>query len=299
MVVILFFFPETRFSRHCQESTTPVVGTDHSGFSAAIDAGKNPSAEHISPAVQRKTYIQELSLWSGIDKGSNFFRLFFRPWPMLCYPAVVYSFLTFASSLGWALSVLTTAASVYQTAPYNFSAGIQSLIYLPDFVGLLVGSVWGGYVTDIYSQWRARKTDGVFEPEYRLPLLILPFIAVPVGVLMYGFGAADQLSWAVGYFGNGFLNFGALALATTTLAYVVDCYYPVSSELLLLVLGLKNVFGFAFSYAIIPWISASGYRGAFGTMAGIQVFIVLWGLPLWYWGKGIRQRTASWKLIYC
>ena len=104
---------------------------------------------------------------------------------MVFYPAVIYAFLCFSASLGWALSILTTAASVYQVPPYNFSPGIQSLIYLPGFIALLVGSVWGGWFTDIYCKWRARKNDGVFEPEFRLPLLIFPFFVAPAGVLMF------------------------------------------------------------------------------------------------------------------
>ena len=44
------------------------------------------------------------------------------------------------------------------------------------------------------------------------------------------------------------------------LIVVVDCYLPVASEFLLSV-GLRNVFGFGFSYGVIPrdskgWISA-------------------------------------------
>jgi hypothetical protein len=78
---------------------------------------------------------------------------------------------------------------------------------------------------------------------------------------------------------------------------VVDCYYPLAPELLLLVVGLKNIFGFGFSYAVIPWITASGYPGTFGAMTGIMFGVVLLGLPLWYWGKQIRHVTAKWRVI--
>jgi hypothetical protein len=78
---------------------------------------------------------------------------------------------------------------------------------------------------------------------------------------------------------------------------VVDCYYPVTSDAMLLSVGLKNVFAFGFSYAIVPWISAQGYKDAFGTMAGVQFGVVLLGLPLWYWGKQIRHASANWKVI--
>jgi hypothetical protein len=66
---------------------------------------------------------------------------------------------------------------------------------------------------------------------------------------------------------------------------------------MLLIVGLKNVFGFGFSYATVPWIEASGYIGIYSTLAGIQFGTILLGVPLWYWGKQIRHATAKWKLI--
>ena len=78
---------------------------------------------------------------------------------------------------------------------------------------------------------------------------------------------------------------------------MVDSYYPVSPDLVLLIVGLKNVFGFGFSYAIVPWINSFGYKRLYGTMAGIEYAVILLGLPLWYFGKKIRHITASWKII--
>ena len=44
---------------------------------------------------------------------------------------------------------------------------------------------------------------------------------------------------------------------------VIDSYYPMAFEALLLVNGLKNVFAFGFSYGVVPWIIHSGYQDAF------------------------------------
>jgi Na+-transporting NADH:ubiquinone oxidoreductase subunit NqrD len=72
----------------------------------------------------------------------------------------------------------------------------------------------------------------------------------------------------------------------------------VAFESLLLINGLKQLFSFGFGYGVIPWITSSGYQNTFGVMAAIQVAIVLLGLPLWYWGKAIRDKTADLKVIY-
>jgi hypothetical protein len=78
---------------------------------------------------------------------------------------------------------------------------------------------------------------------------------------------------------------------------VIEAYYPVAPEATLLVVGLKNIFGFGFGYAVIPWIARSGYDGALGAIAGIQFAIVLFGFPLWYYGKQIRHITSKWRVV--
>ena len=83
----------------------------------------------------------------------------------------------------------------------------------------------------------------------------------------------------------------------TTINLVIDSYYPVAFEALLMVCGLKNIFAFGFSYGVVPWIIRSGYEGAFGEMVAIQCGVMLLGLPLWYYGKRLRHISASWKLI--
>jgi hypothetical protein len=37
----------------------------------------------------------------------------------------------------------------------------------------------------------------------------------------------------------------------------VDCYYPVAEETIFLIVGLKNIISFGFSYAVGPWSATS------------------------------------------
>ena len=78
---------------------------------------------------------------------------------------------------------------------------------------------------------------------------------------------------------------------------VIDSYYPVAFEALLLVNGLKNMFAFGFSYGVIPWLTRSGFQAAFGEMVGIQTGVVLFAIPLFVYGKQIRHKSAGWKVI--
>jgi hypothetical protein len=90
----------------------------------------------------------------------------------------------------------------------------------------------------------------------------------------------------------------SLSFPNLHLFVVTDSYSLISPDLMLLSIGLKNIFGFGFAYGANPWVSAQGYAAAFATMVGVHCGIMLFGIPLWYYGKRIRQTTAGWKLIY-
>jgi hypothetical protein len=78
---------------------------------------------------------------------------------------------------------------------------------------------------------------------------------------------------------------------------VIDSYYLVAFEALLLVNGLKNMFAFGFSYGVVPWITRSGFEHAFGEMVVIQTGVMLFAIPLYYYGKQLRHRSAGWRVI--
>ena len=126
-------------------------------------------------------------------------------------------------------------------------------------VGNLIGGVVGGYLTDVWAERQARRNNGIFEPESRLILLIFPTIIAFAGLLMIGFASQQKLHWAVIYIGFGFLSIALTASANIGMTYVMDSYYAIAPECLLLVNGLKNVVAFGFAYAAIPWSQSQGY----------------------------------------
>ena len=116
--------------------------------------------------------------------------------------------------------------------------------------------------------------------------------------------------WPLPFVGVGVVGFGASVVPTIVFSYrmtlsstiinkipVMDAYLPVAYESMLLVNAFKQIFSFGFSYSVVPWVTHSGFLGMFGAMAGINSAILLLALPLWYYGKQIRHKSASWKLI--
>jgi hypothetical protein len=188
---IFFFFPETLYVRNydtgLDSTNVSVLRHDEEKASATgtQESETVPPETVTTSTIPRKPFLQRLVPWSPVNpQGKTFFSVFFRPWPMVFYPGLLYSFITFAGVLGWPLCVISTNASIYQSAPYNFSPGINNLINLPAVIGCVIGAWSGGAFSDYLAERSARKNNGIFEPESRLVALIPSFFIVPIGLLM-------------------------------------------------------------------------------------------------------------------
>lgn len=303
---VLLFVPETRYFRDGNQN---VAAGDRSIASSSeedqIGAAAKPhdSTKEIAslsalPPVPKKTWAQEMSLWSGLAPDTNLFKMFIRPFPMFVYPCVIYSFLGYAVSLVVTVSVNILNSFVLQAPPYSWSPMINGLINIPGLIGNLAGAYAGGWLVDIFCDWRARKNNGVFEPENRLHLLVLPLLITGAGCVLFGYGVEQTLNWTSLFFGYGMVSFALTAVPTITMAYVSDCVLPVNSDALMLVNGSKNIVAFGFLYGVVPWVEEVGYVDCFGAQAGIFVAVILIGMLLLIpFGGRIRHKQAKWPII--
>ena len=77
---------------------------------------------------------------------------------------------------------------------------------------------------------------------------------------MFGFWEPNHLNWAVGCIGFGFVGVGLTNVASITLTYVIDSYYPVAAEVMLVINATKNVVACGVLYGTVPWVANSGYQ---------------------------------------
>lgn len=251
-VTVLLFVPETRYFRgeDLNENETVVRSVEVTATAASKEelGSSGSGREDAAPGtplgeeggmleIPKKSWMQEMSLWSGIAPDTNLFKMFVRPLPMFVYPCVVYSFLGYAVSLVLTVAVNILNSFVLQAPPYNWSPMINGLINIPGFIGNLAGSYAGGWLVDRFCDWRTRRNHGVYEPENRLYLSILPLLITGAGCLVFGYGVERALHWSSLFFGYGMVSFALSAVPTISMAYVSDCVLPVNADALMLVNG--------------------------------------------------------------
>jgi MFS family permease len=162
-VCVVLFVPETRYQRSEKghEDGVCVAPSQDKVIHADMNSVRRTSDESVLQ-VPKKTFVQELSLWSGTSR-TNLFKMFIRcvaraddykalltyysPFPMIVYPAVIYSFLCYSISLVIVVAVNILNPFVLQAPPYSWSPQINGLINIPGLLGNLFGAWAGGEYT--------------------------------------------------------------------------------------------------------------------------------------------------------
>jgi len=132
-LAVLLFVPETQYNRdigkslRANTSDTTLQSDDVLEKTVSLTARElpgSPASEQIQ--VPKKTYVQEISLWSGTPSDTNLLKMFIRPFPFIVYPAILFAFLGYAVSLAWVVAVNILNSFVLQAPPYNWGPAIVS-----------------------------------------------------------------------------------------------------------------------------------------------------------------------------
>jgi hypothetical protein len=204
LVVFLFFYEETKFiapsigvapcpsrtnngsAKHNDENSVPDLALPATG---SLETGQHG----IDHSIPMKTYRQRLALMTITPGGwGKFFKHMYQPILLLfMFPAVAFTALQLGSLLSWYAIMVTTQATYFALPPYSFGPIGIGLLNIPAFVGGLLGFIWGGPVSDYSIVYFAKRNKGVFEPEMRLYIAIVPALTSPIGIFLYGYTTAE------------------------------------------------------------------------------------------------------------
>ncbi|RDL31070.1 Uncharacterized protein BP5553_09859 [Venustampulla echinocandica] len=293
LLLVFFTFPETSYSRE----TTTVNGNEIPPAQEKSHISSDHFETGINPAIpKRKSYLQELQIFSGTYTTESLSNLFIRPLALIVLPPVLWGALVMSVTIGFLVAVTSNVAPAYSTA-YGFEAWQTSLCFLSAIVGSLIGIFIGGHMSDGLADWFTKRNGGLREPEMRLPSIAVSLITTPLGLILYGVGIQYKLHWICPTIGLGLLNFSIVQATNVSLVYTIDCYRPIAGEVTVTTMAFKSCFGFLLSFYTNPWVDKVGYLNAYGTMAGISAAVLLCGIPIYIFGKEIRHRSWNWSVV--
>lgn len=130
----------------------------------------------------------------GLEPLDLFKHTITRPFKMLLFsPIVAILSLMMAITYGYLYLVFTTITEVFVNN-YGFGHGVVGLVYIGIGAGMMLGLFAFGSLSD--ALLKKLKASGMeMRPEDRLPLLLPGYIAMPIGLLIYGWTAQYKVFW--------------------------------------------------------------------------------------------------------
>lgn len=168
---------------------------------------------------------------------------------------------------------------------------------LASLIGSFLGMIWGGPLSDRFVAWKARRNNGILEPEFRLWFMVVPALVTAGGLLLYGIGMNNGINWVgPAGFGMGFLGFGIGSSGAIILTYALDSYPQFQSESMVMMLFIRNMIGMGFTFAIQPWLDTDGTVTTTWLMFMLSVIFNFSCLIFIKWGKKWRIMTKNYYL---
>ena len=258
MIGVLFFVPETSYRREKMAIVPDLSKTDEKGI-----LEEKATTAHVTETRQsaftggdrtKHSYMQSLRVFTGRYTYAPLWKVFARPLVLFFYPAVFWGFLIYGTTLTWIVVFSVVNGVIFVAPPYNFTISQVGLISLSPFILTLIGEVISGPLNDYLCVRLATKNRGIYEPEFRLPLLCIVAVLGTVG--FFGFGATIhyQTHWTGPVLCFGLANMALAFASTCVFGYVIDSY-PRLSEEAFVAINARNLLTFGLTYFVNDWLA--------------------------------------------
>ncbi|KAK9456228.1 major facilitator superfamily domain-containing protein [Dipodascopsis uninucleata] len=214
----------------------------------------------------------------------------FKSFKLLAYPSFVFA-ITYNSFTYFLLYLINnTIPYEFGNSPYNFSAIIVGLLYLPNGAAFITGSLFGGKWSDRIIERHLKNNNGVLIPEARLAEnMICAGISTCAGCLLFGWTIWAKEYWIVPIIGTVLFGFGSLIIFTTTLTFLVDSMPKQRTAIVSVNTFIRCISAAIGTFIAVPLIDAIGTGILYSIVTGIGICFV----ALQFYVKKVRHNYIS------
>lgn len=297
-VIMFFFLEDTIYFRETTEGDT--TETESSAGEKSGAASHDDTPRTFPPPL---TYVQKLNFVFKLPGRPSTAQTAGKVWRSIAifvyFPNIVWAGFLYGLNLAWYNIMNGTMSSILGGAPYNWRASMVGVGYVSPILAGMAASIWSGWFADWVALRLARRNGGIREPEHRLWVLLISGLLSTGGMVLWGVGAAREIHFMGLMVGIFFVSFGVVTGGSCALAYAVDCFKEISGESLVTVIIIRNTVGFAFNYAINPWIDNLGLQNCFISVSMLVLLTTMSFLLMVVWGKSLRRLSSKkyWEYV--
>ena len=186
-------------------------------------------ARHLTsqrPIPAKASFGRSLLLFNGRKTDESLFKLILRPFPLFFHPAILWACLIQGTLIGWTVMIGVVLAAIFLGPPLFFDEVKTGYMYTGAFVGAVLGFLLAGLLADWSTKFMIRRNKGVYEPEFRILLVIPQLVMGCIG--LYGFGITsnnvERYGWFLPDFFFGCEVMGMVLGAVASALYIVDAH---------------------------------------------------------------------------
>lgn len=293
-----YFNGDAEAQRQVQRALHSDTDSERLSFSNLASATMGQVYTHRLREAPPQSFRSQLKIHNGRINQDKWWKAAARPFVLYSYPAVLWSSAVYACSVGWLIVISECVAVIYREGYYQFGALSTGLVYVSPFVGGVLGTAVAGKVSDVIVKAMARRNGGLYEPEFRLVMVIPIAITTLLGLIGFGWSADVDDPWIVPTVFFGIVSFGCSLGSTTSITFCVDSYRQYAGEALVTLNFSKNVLhGLVFSFFVTGWLKDDGSKTVFVWIGVIQLIVLLTTIPMYIYGKRARMWTVRMNLM--
>jgi MFS family permease len=241
-----------------------------------------------TPPPPKTSYLRSLRIFTGRYSTAPTYKIFLRPVLLFFYPAIFWGFLIYGTTLTWIVVFSVVNGVIFVSPPYNFTISQTGLVSLSPFILTIIGELISGPLNDWICLYLTRKNKGIYEPEFRLVLIIAVIILGTIGFFGFGASVHAQTHWSGPVLTFGLANMSLAFASTCVFGYVIDSY-PKLSEEAFVAINARNLLTFGLTYFVNDWLAKDGPLEVFCILGALFLFVCFLTVPLWIYGKMIRS----------
>ncbi|KAF5686674.1 hypothetical protein FDENT_5677 [Fusarium denticulatum] len=292
-LLFIFFFEETKFipvtigeTRSTSSQGPPTLKNSKDDPTQANIKDSDHNSETHPP---RLAYKQRIRFITRTDEP--LWRNYLVPLKMFLFPHVLFSAVQVASCVAFLILLTSSISMIFSAPPYNFNTAGVGLMSLGPFVGNFLGSVYGGVLGDWVVVKLAKRNKGIFEPEMRLYILLLPALLMGGGLVLFGISADKGWHWIYPSIGGAMFGFGMASMIDISCTIVIDIYQTLTAEAFISVTFIRNIPSIGVPFGVVGWISSIGISKLFIISGCVATLVCLLFIPCAIWGRRVREST--------
>jgi MFS family permease len=295
-LLLVFTFPETKYHRTpstAEDRAQEKIAAGRQESGADSEANSDHAGDHVGRGKPNKGQFMPVQ-----KLESNWLSFIVRDLttPIIVFfnPIIFWAALMLAGPADLLLLFNLTESGLLGSPAYGWSPSAVGYSNFAFFVGGLIGVLTAGPLSDYLARRATIKNNGIREAEMRLPALI-PYVCF--FIISHVVGAVGyQRLWpwqAILVCGFGFSGLAVTSIPTISIAYAVDCYKPISGEIMIVATVMKNVLGFCLSYWVFNVQAMAGWVSVYMVQFAVSMLPVVLAVPLYYYGKNLRRWTKD------